>query len=231
MKRELIIGVAAVALCAFLSGCESLFGEPGETISFNVLPETAVCGIRQNGRTVSVLRDGGGYLTVPKGRRDMQIECVAPGYQRQTIALESSASGYRVTGCTPAELCRTQYVAGNLNPFHNTLPIRLAYANANMAQQSAPQNQPAYQGTQVAGVAAPRLPTPARVTRSVWHTTHNNAKAYWGASVDRDFLLMPSTVPLTLVRKAEAWGLFAYQGADGRRGQVWISLQDVTPQT
>ena len=59
-----------------------------------------------------------------------------------------------------------------------------------------------------------------------WRTTTDGTKAWWGRETPNS-IAMPPTALLALQRTNGDWGLFDYRGKDGRRGRVWIALDDV----
>ena len=230
-----------------LSSCASLVEGTNQTVMFQVLPDTAVCNVRQKGKFIGTLQNGGGQLDVPKSRKDIKVDCTAPGYEKQTLDLVSSASGWGVAGCL-LDFCITDHATGAFNKYDDSVTIALSAANRvpaaasritgpSTARAAAPRAAAPTANRAVAVPAVARTnsqitppigPTPVAATRvQTWQTVHSQIRAYWGPNVERDFFDMPNSVPLSLVSKQGQWGLFAYRANNGKNGKVWIALDSV----
>jgi hypothetical protein len=208
----------ALGLMVILTSCASIVEGTDQTIGFNVTPETATCNVLQKGRTIGTLQNGGGQLNVSKSRKDLRIECVAPGYKKQVINMESSASGWGIVGCFLIDLCITDYATGALNKYDKAMTITLAKDTTTTGASNRTAFQPLQASSSPPGQTSPT---------AKWQTAHADVKAYWGTSLKKDFLLLPTSFALTLIKTSAQWGLFEMTETSGSRRQVWIALSDV----
>lgn len=204
--------IAALGAVGLLFGCASIVEGTDQTLNVKISPDSASCEITQKGKLLGTLSNGGGQITVPKSRKDLTVECTAPGYRKQIVSLESSASGWGIVGCFLIDLCITDYSTGALNKYDEvvniTLPRDTGVATSGFSAGSTP-----------AGFRA--SPAPPVLTAN-WRTTHDKVRGYWGQDSSRQFIEMPSSVPLKLVHTQGQWGLFEYTGKESQTGQVWI---------
>lgn len=216
----LCVGVA-------LAACASIVEGTDQTVNMQVSPDTAVCKLSQKGSVIATIDKGGGQVQVPKSRDDISVDCDAPGYDRQTVNIESSASGWGVVGCFLIDLCITDYSTGALNKYPKSITIKLrqtALAAANngsaaMAPPFPPNSNalPQSAAGQQAGPAtgAPSLP--------MWHTIADNVQAY----TTHGWVPMPMLVALVLIEQRGDMGLFQYSHANGASAQGWIAMANV----
>lgn len=116
---------AALAATMLVAGCASIVEGTDQTLSMNISPKSAVCTVSQKGDVIATLDNGGGQIQVPKSKDDLDIDCAAVGYDRQTMSIESSASGWGVVGCFLIDLCITDYSTGALNKYPKTITVNL----------------------------------------------------------------------------------------------------------
>jgi hypothetical protein len=157
---------------------------------------------------------GGGQVQVPKSRDDISVECAAPGYEKQTMNIESSASGWGVVGCFLIDLCITDYSTGALNKYPKTISVKL--------KQLANAAPPA---PRVATTQSPTAADPPGQPQ-VWHVIGSNVQAY----TDTGWVPVPESAPLALVQKNGDQGLFLFPNSDGSYRQGWIGMGSVTQQ-
>jgi len=115
----------ALGSMIFLASCASIVEGTDQTVNFNISPNSAVCAVTQKGNTIATIRDGGGQVIIPKSRTDLSIRCQAEGYKKQSLSIESSASGWGVVGCIFIDLCITDYSTGALNKYPKSININL----------------------------------------------------------------------------------------------------------
>lgn len=118
-------GFLALGSMIFLASCASIVEGTDQTVNFNISPNSAACAVTQKGNTIATLRDGGGQVIIPKSRTDLSIRCQAEGYKKQSLSIESSASGWGVVGCIFIDLCITDYSTGALNKYPKSININL----------------------------------------------------------------------------------------------------------
>ena len=118
-------GFLALGSMIFLASCASIVEGTDQTVNFNISPNSAVCAVTQKGNTIATIRDGGGQVIIPKSRTDLSIRCQAEGYKKQSLSIESSASGWGVVGCIFIDLCITDYSTGALNKYPKSININL----------------------------------------------------------------------------------------------------------
>lgn len=114
-----------LAIMLLAAGCASIVEGTDQTLNMNVLPKSAACTISQKGDVIATLSNGGGQVEVPKSKDDLDIDCTAPGYERQAMSVESSASGWGVVGCFLIDLCITDYSTGALNKYPKSITVNL----------------------------------------------------------------------------------------------------------
>jgi len=122
IMKKLIMTISSFL---FLSACASIVEGTDQTVNFEISPESATCNIIQKGNTIATLKDGGGQVIIPKSRTDLSIRCQANGYKKQSLSIESSASGWGVVGCIFIDLCITDYSTGALNKYPKSIRINL----------------------------------------------------------------------------------------------------------
>ncbi|MBE88594.1 MAG: hypothetical protein CMM76_04035 [Rhodospirillaceae bacterium] len=125
------MGIRILGIFGFLfslSSCASLVEGTDQTVMFKVSPQTAVCDVRQKDKFIGTLQKGGGQLDVSKSRKDIIVDCIAPGYAKQTLALVSSASGWGIAGCL-IDFCITDLATGAFNKYKDNVTISLVAAN------------------------------------------------------------------------------------------------------
>jgi hypothetical protein len=140
MTRASNAAVLAAITAMFLPGCASIVEGTDQTVNVQVSPENAVCQISQKGSVIATLDKGGGQVQVPKSKDDLGVDCSAPGFERQTVSIESSASGWGVVGCFLIDLCITDYATGALNKYPKSISVRLRQL-ANIAPSAGPNAQ------------------------------------------------------------------------------------------
>jgi hypothetical protein len=207
-----------VIVCAVLSGCASIVEGTDQTLNVQVSPETAVCKLTQKGSVIATIDKGGGQVQVPKSRDDIAVDCIAPGYERQAMNIESSASGWGVVGCFLIDLCITDYSTGALNKYPKSISIKLRQqANANP-------NSPPFPPGGSTGAAPKDGSNAPSIT--VWHTIGDNVQAY----TNTGWVPMPASTSLALVEQRADMGLFRYADQNGSSGQGWIAMTNVRQQ-
>jgi len=121
-----ITGLSAVfGALMLLSGCASIVEGTDQTVTMNISPTSAVCSVSQKGNVIATLDNGGGQVQVPKSKNDLGINCSAEGFKKQSMSIESSASGWGVVGCFLIDLCITDYSTGALNKYPKTITVNL----------------------------------------------------------------------------------------------------------
>jgi hypothetical protein len=76
----------------FIAGCGTVFQGTSQQIVFSIEPEGAICELTLEGNVIGSVSPKSNIITVPKNNDDIIAQCNAPGYQKKTIRIESSAS-------------------------------------------------------------------------------------------------------------------------------------------
>jgi hypothetical protein len=133
MMKQLVKFVGVIGLAGSLGACASIIEGTQQDVSFQVSPKNATCHVYQSGALLGTLQGGGGVLNVPKSSDDLQLDCNAPGYQRRTLTMESSPSGWGIAGCF-LDFCITDYATGALNKYETDIAVALLPNNRTGAQ-------------------------------------------------------------------------------------------------
>ena len=107
------------------AGCASIVEGTGQNIFVNLQPPSTVCNVSREGSPLGTVSSQKKNIYVSKSKNDLIFECTAPGYQSQTVTVESSASGWGVAGCFLIDLCITDYSTGALNKYPETVSISM----------------------------------------------------------------------------------------------------------
>lgn len=215
LGERLVRLVAFLCMGAALVGCASIVEGTDQTVNMQISPDTAVCKLSQKGSVIATIDKGGGQVQVPKSRDDIAVDCAAPGYERQAMNIESSASGWGVVGCFLIDLCITDYSTGALNKYPKAISIKLRQIAS--AQPTTPPLPPTSAAPPPPGTGAPS---------TVWHTVDDNVQAYTTGG----WVPVAMSVSLALVEQRADMGLFQYSGQNGSAARGWIAMGSVRQQ-
>ena len=108
-----------------LSACASIVEGTDQSIRVNLSPDQTTCVVVRKGAQVASLSQKNKFIKVSKSKKDLEIECKAPGHLTENLTVESSASGWGVVGCFLIDLCITDSITGALNKYPEQITIAL----------------------------------------------------------------------------------------------------------
>lgn len=97
MKNHIALTMAILSL-GILAGCASLTQGTNQIITFHLQPETIKCAASRDGEAISTFNAEYNTLTVMKGRSDIIVRCIAPGYQTKLTKIVSVIQPIGVVG-------------------------------------------------------------------------------------------------------------------------------------
>ena len=231
--------IGTLALAGWISSCASIIEGTDQVVDFSISPKTVTCEIKQKGKTLGTLKDGGGSIRVSKSFTALTADCMAPGMVRKSFKFESSPSRWGIAGCL-LDLCITDYTTGAFNKYEEEVSIKirnndlpLSAAKPKLAKQSLKKEKALIRSARDLGSGSQATSHLVSSRNSlgkippIWKTVHSRVLAYWGPNPRSDFFKMPEHVPLTIIRRQQHWGLFEYIARNGKPGTVWIALDEV----
>ena len=231
--------IGILVLAGFMSSCASLIEGTDQVVNFSISPKTGTCEIKQKGKALGILKDGGGSIRVSKSFTALIADCIAPGMVREKFKFYSSPSSWGIAGCL-LDLCITDHTTGAFNKYQEEVSIKLRNIDLplpsvkpRLAKKALKKHKEIVlaatnrgSGPQATSNLASSPSSLVKVPR-VWKTVHSRVRAYWGPNPQSDFFEMPEHVSLTRIRLQQHWGLFEYAARNGKLGTVWIALNEV----
>ena len=231
--------IGILALAGFMSSCASLIEGTDQVVNFSISPKTGTCEIKQKGKALGILKDGGGSIRVSKSFTALTADCIAPGMVRESFKFDSSPSSWGIAGCF-LDLCITDHTTGAFNKYQEEVSIKLRNINLGLPAVKPKLVEKAFKRHKELVMPASNRGSGPHATSHlvsshnslskaprVWKTVHSRVRAYWGPNPQSDFFEMPEHVSLTRIRWQQHWGLFEYVARNGKLGTVWIALNEV----
>ena len=231
--------IGILALAGFMSSCASLIEGTDQVVNFSISPKTGTCEIKQKGKALGTLKDGGGSIRVSKSFTALTADCIAPGMVREKFKFDSSPSSWGIVGCL-LDLCIIDHTTGAFNKYQEEVSIKLRNIDLSLPSVKPKLAEKTLKKhTELVLPASNRVSGPQATSHlvssrnslakipQVWKTVHSRVRAYWGPNPWSDFFEMPEHVSLTRIRWQQHWGLFEYIARNGKPGTVWIALNEV----
>ncbi|MEE2933371.1 MAG: hypothetical protein VX941_08110 [Pseudomonadota bacterium] len=116
--------IGILALAGLMSSCASLIEGTDQVVNFSISPKTGICTIKQKGKALGTLKNGGGSIRVLKSFTELTADCNAPGMVREKFKFASSPSSWGLAGCL-LDFCIVDHTTGAFYKYQEEVAIKL----------------------------------------------------------------------------------------------------------